>query len=293
MTTIDTAPPEAPVAAAPGPIAGFWRRLAAFLIDSLVLGVPTSVVLHFAFDFVVSLGEAGRLIGFVVALAYFGLLNGRVGDGQTVGKNLMGIRVTDRNGETLSTPRAMLRFLVLGVPYFANGVFINADPDTLGVIAYPIVALLFVVVFGGLGTIVYLYIFNRRTRQSLHDLAVGSFVVRAMAERTPVPASLATPRLHLYVVGCLFALMLALPIAAGLMEDDSTSRSAQAPLVELQRAIQVEHGIAQVGISTLTSTITTARSGTRTVTALEVVLRPGTVRPDNEGLQRAVPRLAT
>jgi len=34
-------------------------------------------------------------------------------------------------------------------------------------------------VFGLGGALVYLYVFNRRTRQSLHDLAAGTFVVAA------------------------------------------------------------------------------------------------------------------
>jgi hypothetical protein len=42
--------------------------------------------------------------------------------------------------------------------------------------------LLSIVVIGGMLVIAYLYVFNRRTRQSLHDLCVQSYVVRASAE---------------------------------------------------------------------------------------------------------------
>src|SRR5690348_14117245 len=76
------------------PIAGFWRRLAAFVVDALILGVPAMLLGFAMFDWAASLGQAGRLIGFVVALLYFGLLNSRLGGGQTLGKRLLGIRVT-------------------------------------------------------------------------------------------------------------------------------------------------------------------------------------------------------
>ena len=56
-------------------IAGFWRRLAAFLIDGIILSVPTMLVGLAFFQWAVSLGQAGRLVGFIVALLYFGVLN--------------------------------------------------------------------------------------------------------------------------------------------------------------------------------------------------------------------------
>jgi hypothetical protein len=40
------------------------------------------------------------------------------------------------------------------------------------------------ILFGFGDAIVYLYIFNRRTRQSLHDLIVGTFVTQTTPRRT-------------------------------------------------------------------------------------------------------------
>jgi hypothetical protein len=54
------------------PIAGFWRRLAAFSIDLLILGVPALLFGLALFRWAASLGKSGRLIGLVVALLYLG-----------------------------------------------------------------------------------------------------------------------------------------------------------------------------------------------------------------------------
>jgi hypothetical protein len=87
------------------PIAGFWRRLTAFVIDCLILSVPTLLLGLALFRWVAGLGPTGRLIGFVVALLYFGVLNSHFGGGQTLGKRLLGIRVIDRSGKLLSPIR--------------------------------------------------------------------------------------------------------------------------------------------------------------------------------------------
>ncbi len=65
------------------------------------------------------------------------------------------------------------------------------------------------VIFGGVLSVTYLYIFNRVTRQSLHDLAVGTFVVNADAERQHTGAAW---RPHFIVVGTLFLVSAFIPV---------------------------------------------------------------------------------
>jgi hypothetical protein len=68
---------------------------------------------------------------------------------------------------------------------------------------FPLAAL----VFGAGGSLIYLFLFNRRTRQSLHDLIFKTCVVRH-----PAPPAFELPRIwrgHLVVVGVWFALILA------------------------------------------------------------------------------------
>jgi len=187
-------------------IAGFWRRLVALAVDLFLLGVAGMIVGGLLFDALARMGGYARLPGFALALLYFGLCNSRLRGGQTVGKMLLGIRVVDRAGAPLSVPRAMLRYAVLGVPCFLNGAPV-LGPDA----PLPLDALLSLLVFGGLLGTAYLYVFNRRTRQTLHDLAVGSCVVRAEpGETRPVAA---VWRGHYVVLGLLAVLALGLPLA--------------------------------------------------------------------------------
>lgn len=262
-------------------IAGFWRRLAALLIDCLILGVPAQLLGLAFFRWFASFGQAGRLIGFVVALLYFGLLNSRLGGGQTVGKRLFGIRVVDRDGETLSPMRSILRFMVIAIPYFLNGLWFDVDPAATGPIDYLLGGVLIFVVFGGLGAIIYLFVFNRRTRQSLHDLVVGSFVVRA----APVAAVIdSIPRLHLVVVGCWLALVLVVPLVGVWVIQKSNLTEPLKPLAEIQSALKAELRIRQVKV--VMGHTTTAALGSRasTTSYLEVDAQANEAQEDLDTL---------
>src|SRR5688572_4687565 len=105
------------------------------------------------------MGGYGRLLGFAVALAYFGVMNSRIGGGQTLGKRLLGVRVVAGDGRTLSLPRSFLRYCVLGIPFFLNGA-----PFSAQVLFSWWGYLLPIIVFGGMFSILYLYVFNRPTR---------------------------------------------------------------------------------------------------------------------------------
>lgn len=154
-------------------ISGFWRRIFAFLLDAIILGSAGLIAGYFLFDFFAGLGPWGILIGFGVSLLYFGILDSSIGGGQTIGKRLLKIKVADAGGAPISIGMAFARFAIFGVPCFLNGAALPG-------LQMPLFAILdALVVFGVGGAMVYLYIFNRRTRQSLHDLAVGSFVISA------------------------------------------------------------------------------------------------------------------
>src|SRR5262249_47264486 len=122
----------ASAAVEPTPIAGFWRRLDAFAVDCLVLAVPAMFLGLALFDLAESLGGAGRLIGAIAALLYFGVMNSRLGGGQTFGKRLLGLRVVDRSGDLLSPARSIVRFLVFSAPYFLNSLWFDVDPAAMG-----------------------------------------------------------------------------------------------------------------------------------------------------------------
>ncbi|MDR5684376.1 MAG: RDD family protein [Armatimonadota bacterium] len=85
--------------------AGFWRRLAALLIDGVVVGLAGGVVLR-------SLGlqtddplGAGNLAAIVIGWLYFALLESSPAQA-TVGKMVLGIVVTDLAHNRISFARA-------------------------------------------------------------------------------------------------------------------------------------------------------------------------------------------
>ena len=137
---------EAPVLV----FAGFWKRFAAYLIDSIVITI-VAVILVLPFIVVLGVGVAltasmedpahalpaivGAVLAylFVVILAmvgewlYFALMESSQHQG-TLGKMAVGIKVTDMNGAPVSFGRATGRFfakfisgLTFGIGYIIAG----------------------------------------------------------------------------------------------------------------------------------------------------------------------------
>ena len=161
---------------------GFWRRLLAFFIDSTILAAVGCILGFLWSESFIRMGGWERLVGFAVALLYFVPLNSALGGGQTVGKRALKIRVISKGGAPLSIGRSFVRSFVLLLPYFLNGAPIPLKLLKSGG------GILFSEAVFGLGlAIIYLILFNRRTRQSLHDLVVGSYVVIAGSEAAEKP----------------------------------------------------------------------------------------------------------
>ncbi|WP_434629129.1 RDD family protein [Chromobacterium sp. CV08] len=153
-------------------IAGFWRRLAAFFLDCLLLAVVGMALGYFFTQELARLGPWGQLLGFSIAAVYFAVQNSKMGGGQTVGKRLLKIRVVAKSGTPLSVPAAFARFLPLAAPWFLNSMLFSESVF----FSYWFYALS-IAVFGIGLPVVYLYVFNRKSRQSLGDLLVASYVV--------------------------------------------------------------------------------------------------------------------
>jgi len=210
-------------------IAGAWRRFGAFFLDCIVLGT-LGLVVGFVFnDQLVDMGPWGRLVGFLMALAYFGTLNSKLAGGQTPGKRLLGIRVVAKDGGPLSVSRSFLRYLPLGAPWFLN------DAQLGGFELFSFSQYFFSLAIFGIGfSVVYLFLFNRRTRQSVHDLLVGSYVVSADASG-PVAAA-GTWQGHLAVCAMLVLASAVLPyFAKGLAAGEPF-----AALLNVYRAVNAE-----------------------------------------------------
>lgn len=91
-----------------GLYAGFWRRVGAYFIDSLVVGIPLAIIFSAAGykDNDAGPGLISALIGFL----YFTLFESSKHQA-TPGKMALGIIVTDLNGHRISYQKAVIRWL--------------------------------------------------------------------------------------------------------------------------------------------------------------------------------------
>ncbi|MCS0583042.1 RDD family protein [Massilia pinisoli] len=223
----------------PAGIAGFWQRAGAYIVDSVLLAI-VGFGLGLAFgDRFEALGAWGRAIGFVIALAYFGTMESRLFQGRTFGKFALGIKVVATDGAPLGLGRALLRASVFHVPYFLNNAVLgNGDA---GSIVAVVQALL---VFGLGGAIAYLCVFNRRTRQSVHDLLVGAVVVRAGTR--DVPTLLPIWRGHVAIM----ATLLVAALGGGAYLYSTFDNTVMQPLLAVQRQVSRMPGVRTAGVFT-------------------------------------------
>jgi uncharacterized RDD family membrane protein YckC len=88
-----------------GPRASFGRRLVAYLIDAVLIGIVVLILNAFLDD------DVAGLIGILVGVAYFAYFEGGP-RGQTLGKSALGIRVVDFNtGGAIGYGRGVLRYV--------------------------------------------------------------------------------------------------------------------------------------------------------------------------------------
>lgn len=145
-------------------IAGFWRRFIAFVIDEFIVSIPCWVIGLMFFDVFATREWFGFMIGAFVTWPYFALMGSSVGGGQTIGMRLLDMRVVNRECQPISPTRSLIRCVILILPFTFNA---SVLPGSLPVFVTTLVDTALMAV--GL-SIFYLYLFNVRTRQSLHDL---------------------------------------------------------------------------------------------------------------------------
>jgi uncharacterized RDD family membrane protein YckC len=90
--------------------AGFWRRVAAALIDGILVGVVSGIVTAIAGGISDNAGVIAQLLLVVAAYAYYAGMESSAYQA-TVGKIALGIQVTDLNGNRISFLRALGRNL--------------------------------------------------------------------------------------------------------------------------------------------------------------------------------------
>jgi len=111
------------------PRASFGLRLAAYVIDIVVVNVVTYVLSYLIRT---QTTVAALTMSFLITLGYFAVFEGS-GSGQTVGKRLVGIRVVDFGaGTPISYGRAFARNLgrwLSGIVFFLGYLWMLWDAD--------------------------------------------------------------------------------------------------------------------------------------------------------------------
>ena len=105
--------------------AGFWRRVGAYIIDAILLNIVASIITSElgidngmgavmsgdpeAIAAASSVASTGTLLNVVIALAYFAGMESSSWQA-TLGKKVLGMVVTDLDGNRISLPRAIGRY---------------------------------------------------------------------------------------------------------------------------------------------------------------------------------------
>jgi uncharacterized RDD family membrane protein YckC len=184
----------------PARLASFGRRLAAFILDMLLLSVIGEVVRAAFSDPLSQIGEYGRLVEWTCAIAYFGCFESRWGRGQSIGKRLLGLCVVRPDNTFPSPVEAGLRAAIATAPLIFN--HMRYRPPSLIVGGF-VGGLLGVALIGMPLSVLYLVaISSNKRRPLLHDLAFNTSVVRHQDcdIQRPPPLPTALWRGHFVVV---------------------------------------------------------------------------------------------
>ncbi len=186
----------------PRVFASLGARFLANMLDLVVITIPSLIISRLLANAPDRAGDAvvTAFVSFYFIVSYTG-----AGDGYSIGKFVLGIRVVDALGQPLSVSAAAVRwFMSIGIAlplaFLAIG-FERGLPLQTGPAFAICVPILCVVVVDS-----YFVVANRVSHQSLHDLAAGSFVVRK--EHTgAVPETGSFGRTHFVWMALLCALI--------------------------------------------------------------------------------------
>jgi uncharacterized RDD family membrane protein YckC len=269
------------------PISGFWRRLAAFIIDILLLGLVGQIIGWSLSSWLFRIGPYGRFIGWSILLIYFGLFNSVTGKGQTFGKRLLKIAVRDSEGSPIGLGRSFLRAFILTLPNMLNGwqLPIFQSIPTLAWIQV-------IIILSVGGVLIYTMVFNRGTRQGFHDLVCKTFVVHLPGEH--IEAFPKVSRIHWIVSAVLICLSLVLVIVGNIVGTNLRSSSVLgielAPLQGLHETYSSDNRFFTVSVVD-EATYSTQRSPVRVLT-IEAWYKGRPSSDEQDELMASLARLA-
>jgi uncharacterized RDD family membrane protein YckC len=158
-------------------IAGFWIRLLADFLDALVLGVIGFAIAAVFRERLLAFGERAALFGAPITFVYTGVLQSQIGQGQTLAKRLLGLRVLRLDGRYLSLDRSLVRWGIMGVVVY-GGAVASALSTIVPLFKGPalgaaLAGAQFALILG-----CALIVPFHPLKRGLHDLLTGSIVVR-------------------------------------------------------------------------------------------------------------------
>lgn len=168
------------------PVSGLFVRLLAFLLDLIVIIAGIHLIAKGIPDFFWWLGSSSGYVTGSYAFLYFVLLNGPLGRGQTIGKRLLGITVTDLDGDPPTFRHAAIRTSILLPAFIMIPVTEAFLGPTESVMEHYIKSLLTYVPLLAMAVTTALIVPFNPFKQGLHD-----FVAKTLVQ--PRPRSKASP----------------------------------------------------------------------------------------------------
>ena len=160
------------------PVAGFWVRCIACILDVILLGFFVYALVFVFKGQLFVLGKIAPCFGLAIIFCYSWLANGPVGKGKTIGKSLFNISTLRYDGQPLELKEALVRTLVqlsyplvqnIIVPFFLHDV----RSQTPLMFSYTIVNL--AVAFSIANAVL---IGVQPFKQGVHDLLTRSYVAK-------------------------------------------------------------------------------------------------------------------
>jgi uncharacterized RDD family membrane protein YckC len=111
--------------------AGFWVRVGAYLIDSVILAIPGAIIQFGLFQN----SSAGQGIVLLLEIAYFVYFWSAAGAGQTPGMRVLGLKVVKTDGSLLTWAGALLRLVALFISFIVlciGVIWVAFDPNKQG-----------------------------------------------------------------------------------------------------------------------------------------------------------------
>ncbi|MCD6384462.1 RDD family protein [Candidatus Sumerlaeota bacterium] len=94
------------------PLAGFWMRSAALLLDLIFLRFFLYALVFLGKEYLFMLGFNSLFIGLGVILGYFWLMDGALGKGKTIGKMLLNIAILNYDARPLAPSASFKRTII-------------------------------------------------------------------------------------------------------------------------------------------------------------------------------------